>query len=185
MDSESMTRYWIWVSAYIVKQVSREFWSTSGTPSVLEDFRPKPVVNYVLLSSAAEEPFLDSFSFCCCYCSVARLCLTLCDPMDCSTPGFPVLHYPGVCSNSCALSRGCYLTLSCFATLSSFCLQSFPASGSFPVSQFFASGGQGIGASASISVLPVNIQGWFPLGLTSLISLQSKGISRVFAFACL
>ena len=92
--------------------------------------------------------------------------------MDCSTPGFPVLHYPGVCSNSCALSRWCYLTVSCFATLSSSCFQSFPASGSFPVSQFFVSGGQGIGASASTSVLPMNIQGWFPLGLIDLISLK-------------
>ena len=58
---------------------------------------------------------------------------------------------------------------------------SFPASGSFPMSQFFASGGQIIGASASASVLPMNIQGWFPLGLTSLLSLQSKGLSRVFS----
>ena len=61
------------------------------------------------------------------------------------------------------------------------CLQSFPASGSFPVSQFFASGGQSIGVSASASVLPMNIQDWFPLGLTGLISLQSKGLSRVFS----
>ena len=61
------------------------------------------------------------------------------------------------------------------------CLQSFPASGSFPMSQFFVSGGQSIGASALASVLPVNIQGWFPLGLTGLISLQSKELSRVFS----
>ena len=60
------------------------------------------------------------------------------------------------------------------------CLQSFPASGSFPMSQFFESGGQSTGASASPSVLPMNIQDWFPLGLTGLISLQSKGLSRVF-----
>ena len=60
------------------------------------------------------------------------------------------------------------------------CLQSFPASGSFPMSQLFASGGQSFGASVLASVLPVNIQGWFPLGLTGLISLQSKGLSRVF-----
>ena len=61
------------------------------------------------------------------------------------------------------------------------CLQSFPASGSFPKSQFFTSGGQSIGVSASVSVLPMNIQGWFPLGLTGWISLQSKGFSRVFS----
>ena len=63
----------------------------------------------------------------------------------------------------------------------SFCLQSFPASGSFPVSQLFTSGGQSIGASASASILPMNIQGWFPLGLTGLISLLSKGFSRIFS----
>ena len=73
-----------------------------------------------------------------------------------------------------------YLTILSSAALFSFCLQSFPASGSFPRSQFFTSGGQNIGASASASVLPMNIQGWFHLGLTGWISLQSKGLSRVF-----
>ena len=87
---------------------------------------------------------------------------------------------PAVCSNSCPLSCCCYPTISSSVALFS-CPQSFPASGSFPVSQLFASGGQTIGASASASVLPVNIQGWFPLGLTGLISLLSKGLSRVFA----
>ena len=82
-----------------------------------------------------------------------------------------------VCSNLCPLSRWCYLTISSSATLLSFFLQSFPASGSFAMSQIFSSGDQSIGASAS--VLPVNIQGWFPLGLTCWISLQSKGHSRV------
>ena len=86
---------------------------------------------------------------------------------------------PTVCSNSCLLSRWCYLTISSPATPFSSCLQSFPASGSFPMSQLFTSGGQSIGASASASVLPMNIQSWFPLGLTGLI-LQSKGLSRVF-----
>ena len=88
---------------------------------------------------------------------------------------------PGVCSNSCPFSRWCYLTISSSTTLFSFCFQSFPASGSFPMSQLFASGGQSIRASASALVLPMNIQGWFPLGLTGLISLQSKGLSRVFS----
>ena len=85
--------------------------------------------------------------------------------------------FPGVCSNSCSLNRWCYLAIACSATLL-FCLQSFPASGSFPVSPLFASGGQSIGASASASVLLMNIQNWFPLGLAGLISLQSKGLSR-------
>ena len=72
-------------------------------------------------------------------------------------------------------------TISSSVTLFSFCLQSIPASGSFPVRQLFASGGQSIGASGSASVLPMNIQGWFPLGLTVLITLQYKGLSRVFS----
>ena len=88
---------------------------------------------------------------------------------------------PRVYSGSCPLSWWCYLTISSSVVLFSSCPQSLPASGSFPVSQLFASGGQRIGASASASVLPTNIQDWFPLGLTCLISLQSKGHSRVFA----
>ena len=87
---------------------------------------------------------------------------------------------PGVCSNSCPLSWWYYLIISSSAALFS-CPQSFPESGSFPMSWLFASGGQNIGASAPVSVLPVNIQGWFPLGLTGLISLQSKRLSRVFS----
>ena len=86
---------------------------------------------------------------------------------------------PRVCSDS--LSQWCYLTISSSATLFSFCLHSFPASGSFPVSWLYASGGQSIGASASVLVLLMNIQGWFPLGLTGLIFLQSKGLSRVLS----
>ena len=117
----------------------------------------------------------------CCCCSIAKLCSTLqsnglqhtrlaCRPLS-----------PGVCSSSCPLSRLCYLTISSSAAFFSFCLQSFPASGSFLMSQFFASGGQSIGASASASVLPMSIQGWFPLGLTGLKSLLSKGLSGVFS----
>jgi len=79
----------------------------------------------------------------------------------------------GVWSNSCPLSQWCHSTISSSVIPCSSCLQSFPASGSFPMSWLFASGGQNIGASAS--VLPMNIQGWFPLGLTGLLSLQSKG----------
>ena len=81
----------------------------------------------------------------------------------------------------CPLSQWCHPTISSSVIPFSSCLQSFPASGSFPVSQFFVSGGQSIGASASVSVLPVNIQDWFPLGLTDLISLLSKTLSRVFS----
>jgi len=87
---------------------------------------------------------------------------------------------PGACSNSCPSSPWCHPTISSSVVPFS-CLQSYAASGSFPVSQFFASGGQRIGVSASASVLPVNIQDWFPLGFTGCISLQSKGLSRVFS----
>ena len=79
--------------------------------------------------------------------SVAKLCPTLCNPMDGSTPGSCRSLSPGVCSKLCSLSQWCYLTISSFAILFSFCLQSFPASESFPMSQLFASGGQSIGAS--------------------------------------
>ena len=85
---------------------------------------------------------------------------------------------PKACSNSCPSSRRCHPTISS-SVIPFSCLQSFPASGSFPVSPFFTSGGQSTGASAS--VLLMNIQDWFPLGLTGLISLQSKGLSRVFS----
>ena len=87
---------------------------------------------------------------------------------------------PRAYSNSCSLSQWCHPTISSSVIPFSLCLQSFPASGSFPMSQFFASGGQRIGLSASSSILPMNIQDWFPLGQTGLISLQSKGFSRGF-----
>ena len=88
---------------------------------------------------------------------------------------------PGLYSSSCPLSQWCYPTISSSIVPFSSCLQSSPASGSFPMSQFFVSGGQSIGVSASTSLFPMNIQDWFPLGLTGWISLQSKGLSRVFS----
>ena len=88
---------------------------------------------------------------------------------------------PEVCSNSCPLSQWCHPTISSSVIPFSSCLQSFPESGSFQMSQLFTSAGQSIGASASASVLPMNIQDWFPLRLTGLISLQSKGLSKVFS----
>ena len=86
---------------------------------------------------------------------------------------------PRVCLNSCPLSWWCHPTI-LSSVIPFSCLPAFPASGSLPMSQLFASSGQSIGASASASVLPKNIQGWFPLRLTGLISLQSKGLSTVF-----
>ena len=113
-------------------------------------------------------------------CSVAKLCLTLCHRMDCSTPGFPGLH---ISLNLLKLTSIESVMPSNYLILCrpfSSCLQSFPVSGSFPMSQLFESGIQSIGASASAPVLPMNIQGWFLLGLTDLISLLSRGLSRVF-----
>ena len=87
----------------------------------------------------------------------------------------------GACSNSCTSSLWRHLTISSSVICFSSCLQSFPASGSFQMSQFFASGGQSIGVSASASVLPMNIQQWIPLGSMGLVSLLSKGLSRIFS----
>ena len=107
------------------------------------------------------------------FCSVTQSCLTLCDPKDCSTPGFPVRHQlQELAQTQCQSSRWCHPTISS-SVVPFFCLQSFPTSRYFPVSQFFTSGGQSIGASASASVLPMNIQYWFPLELNSLIQESS------------
>ena len=124
---------------------------------------------------------LDLYHQCCC-CLVIKLCLTLCDPMDCSTPGFPILHYLWVCSNSCPLSGWCYLTISSSAAPSPFAFNLSPHQNLFQwVSSSHPSGGQSTGASASASVLPMNIQDCFPLGWTGWISLQSEGLWRVFS----
>ena len=117
----------------------------------------------------------------CCF-SVTQLCLTLCNPMDCSTPGFPVLHHlPELAQIYVHWVDDINPIISFSVIAFSSCLQSFPASGSFPMSQFFASGGQSIEASATALILAMNIQGWFHLGLTGLISSQSRGLSRVFS----
>ena len=119
------------------------------------------------------------------FCSVQFSCSVVFDSLQSHGLQHPRLPCPsptpGACSNSCPLSRGCHPTIT-FSVISFFsCLQSFPASGSFQMSQFFSSGSQSIGVSASASVLPMNIQDWYPLGWTGLISLLSKGISRIFS----
>ena len=112
---------------------------------------------------------------------VAKSCPAFWNPMDCSMPGFPVLH----CLSEFAqthvhgVSGAIQLSHPLLPSFSS-CLQSFLASGSFPMSWLFTSGGQSIGAPASASTIPMNNQCCFPLGLTGLISLLSKGLSRVF-----
>ena len=108
------------------------------------------------------------------YCSIIQSFPTLCDPMDCSTSVFPVLHHLPEFAQTHLHWIGDAIQPS-HPLSSPYCLQSFPASGSFPMSQLFTSGGQSIGVSASASVLPKNIQDWFPLGLTGL------GLSRVFS----
>ena len=117
-----------------------------------------------------------------CYCSVTESCQILCHPMDCNTPGFPVLR----CLLEFAQTHVHWVSdaiqpshplLPLFLLLP----QSFPASGSLPLSQLFASGGQSIGASAWASVLPMNIQRWFSLELIGLMSLQSTGLSSIFS----
>ena len=112
--------------------------------------------------------------------SVAQSSLTLCNPVDYSTPGFPVHHQLPELTQTHVHRVDVIQSFHPVISFSS-CLQSFPASGSFSMSQFFTSGGQSIGVSASASVLPLNIQHWFPLGLTGWISLQFKGLSRVFS----
>ena len=113
--------------------------------------------------------------------SVAQSCLTLCDPMNCSTPGLPVHRTPRVYPNPCPLSQWCHPAISSSVVPFSSCSQSLPASESFPVSQLIAWGGQSTGVSALASFLPKNIQGWSPSEWTGWISLQSKGLSRVFS----
>ena len=109
--------------------------------------------------------------------TVAQWCPTLCDPMNHSTPGLPVHHQ----QFSSPLSQWCHLTISSSVDPFSSCLQSFPISGSFQMSQLFTSSGQYNGVSALTPVLPMNTQDRFPLGWTGWISLQSKGLSRVFS----
>ena len=110
-----------------------------------------------------------------CYRPVSQLCLTLCNPMDLQDTMHPCLPpAPKVCPTSCPLHCWCHPPISSSDTLFSFCPQSFLASGTFPVSRLFASDDQNTGTSASPSILPASIQGWFPLKSTCLISLLSK-----------
>ena len=117
----------------------------------------------------------------CCCCSFALSSPTLCDRMDCLTPGFLILHYLPEFAQIHVHWVGAAIQSSHLLSSPSHPAFNLPASGSFPLSQLFISGDQRIRASASASVFSVNIQGWFPLGLTGLISLKSKGLSRVFS----
>ena len=118
-------------------------------------------------------------NYCCC--SATQLCPTLCDCMDCSTPGFRVPHHLLQFARSCSLHWWCCPAILSSDTFFSFCPQFFPISGTFPMSHLFALDDQNTGASASASVLPVNIQGWSPLRFTGLISFLSKALSVGFS----
>ena len=121
--------------------------------------------------------FLNKYQFS----SVAQSCPTL-RPRELQHARHPCpSQTPGVYSNTCLSSRWCHPAISSSVIPFSSCSQSFPASGSFPMSQLFAWGGQSIGVSASASVLPMDSQDWSALGWTGSISLQSKGLSRVFS----
>ena len=117
--------------------------------------------------------------------SVTQSSPTLWDPMNRSTPGLPVHHQlPEFTQTQCPSSRWCHPAISSSVVPFPSCPQSLPTSECFPMSQLFARGGQSIGVSASTSALPMNTQDWFPLGWTGWISLQSKGLSRVFSKHC-
>ena len=142
---------------------------------------PKEQLKITVFSSINQPAGSNLVTVYCC-CSIAHFCLTLCDPMDCSTPGFTVHHqllelaqaHVHWVSDTIQPSYPLVIPFS-------FCLQSFPVSGSFPMSRLFTSGGQSIIASASSLVLPMSIQSWFPLGLTGLISSCSRDSQRVFS----
>ena len=139
------------VCVFFISSASYSFWST------------------VLLPSSVQ------------YSSVAQSYPTLCDPVDCSTPGLPVHHQLLEPTQTHVHWVSDAIQPSQLVVPFASRLQSFPALGSFQISQLFTSGGQNIRISASASVLPVNIQDWFPSGWTSWMSLQSKGLSRVFS----
>ena len=146
--------------------------------------------SWVLASHILCLPYFPSFLCLSSFCSPFSLSVQFSSVQSCPTlrphesqharPPCPS-PTPGVYSNSCPSSRWCHPAMSSFAIPFSSCRQSFPASGSFPVSQLFAWGGQSIGVSASASVLPMNTQDWSPSGWTGWVSLQSKGLSRVFS----
>ena len=156
-------------------------WLLSIHPFGHGDVYPRLILSLCFGSRELVIWFQISQVHCCC-CSVAQSCPTLCNPMGCSMPGFPVLSPShGVCSNSCPLSWWCHPTVSTSVTLFSYCPQNFPAPGAFPMSRLFPSDGQSIDASSLASVLPVIVQGRFPSGVTGLITLQSKTLSSVFS----
>ena len=156
----------------------KDYWNGLPCPPLGELLDPGINPKSLMSPALAGRFFLPLVPPCC---SVIQWCPTLCDPMDCSTPGFPVLHHlPELAQTHVHWVSD---AIQPSHPLSSPSPPAFnpPASVSFPMSQFFVFGGQSIGASASTSVLPMNIQHWSLLRLTCLVSLQSKRLSRVFS----
>ena len=142
---------------------------------IFVDFLSAHLLIFCLLINYWQEAF-SSVQFS----SVIQSCPTLCDPMDCTMPGFPIQQLPELAQTHVHWVADAILPFHSVIPFSS-CPQSFPVSGFFPMSQFFTSGGQSISVSASASVLPMNNQDWFPLEWTGWISLKLKGLSRVFS----
>ena len=166
-------RYPVGYGHNLCKEVKLQPWRWAPSEFVL------PSVHFLSLRYALDFSLhLYNYSYQSFSSVVAQSCPTLCNPMNCSTPDLPV-HHQLLEFTETHVHRVSPTISSSVIPFSSR-LQSFPAWGSFPISQFFASGGQNIGVSALASVLPMNIQDWFPLGLTGSIALQSKGLSRVF-----
>ena len=164
-SSSASILVWVAISYFRVSSWSRDQTTTPVSPALADGF----------FTLCHLESQLVQFS------SIAQSCLTL-RPHESQHARPPCLSpTPGVHPNPWPSSQWCHPTFSSSVVPFFSCLQSFPASGSFPVSQFFTPGGQSIGVSASAPVLPMNIQDWSPLGWTGWISLQSKGLSRVFS----
>ena len=174
---------WEWGPAVRVSQTLQ----VKGIPLTQRTMLSLPSRIQVTVSTGCEKPHLQSHL--CSQCELANTSSALfsCSVMSDSLGPHGLQHArpacpsptPGAYSDSCPSNRWCHPTISSSVVPFSSCPQSFPASGSFPVNRFFTSGGQSIGVSASASVLPMNIQDWFPLGRTSWISLQSKGYQVV------
>ena len=177
-----------WDSVLITSECSLGFWSSQSTPVMLRySWCGKHYSGShhgscgIFIGKPFNLEFFLSFSnFPCSVQSFSHVLLFV-TPWTAACQASLSITNSQAYSNSCPSSRWCHPTISPSVVPFSSHLQSFPASGSFPRSQFFTSGGQNIGVSASASVLPTNIQDWFPLGWTGLISLQSKGLSRVFS----